>query len=200
MKVCLNLTNLLIFVFLFCAASFNFYLINFYLKYLPGDIYTNSIVASVAEFVSHITSGWVVIKIGPARGIGCSFFLATLSATVLALAGQGGWITPVAVLGGKFGTGSAFTMLYMSTLHYFPSRFMGRVFGVCNVSARFCTIGASMVAESASPTPESVIIIFCMLAAIATAFLRRPENKHSKALELARLAVHKLNETINFDT
>ena len=38
LKTCRNLTNLLIFVFLFCAASFNYYLLNFYLKYMPGSI------------------------------------------------------------------------------------------------------------------------------------------------------------------
>ena len=61
---CLNLTNLLIFVFLFSVASFDFYMINFYLKYIPGNIFINTLVsASSATIASYIT-GLIILKLG----------------------------------------------------------------------------------------------------------------------------------------
>lgn len=66
-------------------------------------------------------------------------------------------------------------MVYMCTLQYFPSRFLGTVFGVCNVTARAITIMSPMVAEAAQPTPVLTIILTCLGAVIATRFLKVPD-------------------------
>jgi len=109
---------LLIFVFLFCAASFNYYLLNFFLKYMKGDIFTNSIVSSIAEAVAHATAGVIVLKVGAINGLCFSNALAASSAAFLWIATVYNWLdaVPFCILAGKFGTGAAFCMLYMSTL------------------------------------------------------------------------------------
>ena len=172
------MTNLLIFVFLFSSASFNYYLLNFFLKYVPGDIFTNSIISSVSEAIAHGIAGWIVLKVGPVNGLTFSFFLAAASAAILWYCEASDNLGPVpfSVLAGKFGTGAAFAMLYMSTLHFFPNRFMGRVFGTCNVTARFVTITSSMIAEAPQPTPELIMFVSCLTAGILTRFLRRPRE------------------------
>ena len=189
-----NLTNWLIFVYLFCAASFNYYLLNFYLKYMPGDLYTNSIVSSLSEAVAHILAGWIVTKVGPVNGLSFALFLATLSAFSLWVCTAKDWLEPVpfTVLAAKFGTGGAFAMLYMSTLQFFPPRFLGRVFGTCNVTARFVTIMAPMIAEAPDPLPELIMIISCLIGAILARFLHKPSStdmpdvaRAEKAIELA---------------
>ena len=58
---------------------------------------------------------------------------------------------------------------------------MGRVFGTCNVTARAVTILAPMVAEAADPTPELIMVISCVIAAILTKFLRKPDQKANSA-------------------
>ena len=63
------MVNLLIFVYLFCAASFNYYLINFYMKYIPGNVYINTIVASLSEAISTFLSGLIVKLLGPRNAI-----------------------------------------------------------------------------------------------------------------------------------
>ena len=62
----------------------------------------------------------------------------------------------------------------MCTLQFFPSQFLGTVFGVCNVTARSITILSPMVAEADHPIPEVLIIATCLGAAILTRFLRTP--------------------------
>ena len=143
---------------------------------MPGSIYTNSIVSSFSETVAHWMAGCIVLKFGSVNGLTAANALAAFSAVALWASTANDWTgpIPVTVLAAKFGTGSAFAMLYMSTLYYFPDRFMGRVFGTCNVTARFVTIMAPMVAEAPSPTPELIMIVSCLLAAILTRFLRKP--------------------------
>ena len=115
---CTNLSNLLIFIYLFCAASFNYYLLNFFLKYLKGDVFTNSAVSSIAETIAHALAGVIVLKIGAIRGLFLSNTLSAVAATLLWISFVYDWtsIVPVGILAGKFGTGAAFCMLYMSTL------------------------------------------------------------------------------------
>lgn len=44
--------NLITTTALFVTSVFNFYLLNFYMKYVAGDFYVNAIVQSVATVVS----------------------------------------------------------------------------------------------------------------------------------------------------
>ena len=66
----------------------------------------------------------------------------------------------------------------MCSLQYFPSQFLGTVFGICNVTARSVTIMAPMVAEAAQPTPVLTIILTCLGAVVATRFLKVPEFRN----------------------
>ena len=79
-------------------------------------------------------------------------------------------------MGAKFGASAAFAMLYMSTISYFPSRFMGIVFGICNVTARAVTILAPMVAEAPVPTPEFSMVASCFVAAILSRFIIKSDE------------------------
>ena len=85
---------------------------------MPGDIFTNSIVSSVSEAIAHGVAGWIAVKIGATNGLMCAFTLAASSAALLwfAEATDATNLVPVSILAGKFGTGAAFAMLYMSTL------------------------------------------------------------------------------------
>ena len=42
------------------ACSFCYYLINFLIKYLPGDIFTNGYTTSAAEVASYVASGFLL--------------------------------------------------------------------------------------------------------------------------------------------
>ena len=174
----INLTNLLIFVYLFCAASFNYYLNNFYLKYIPGSIYLNTVVSSLAEWFSTLISGFIAIFLGSKNGFTASFAICSIAGIVLLICENNENAiasVPYIVLAAKFGISLAFTLLYMCTLIYFPSMFLGRVFGICNVTARALTILAPMVAEAEEPIPETTIFISCLAASILSRCLTIPQ-------------------------
>jgi hypothetical protein len=61
------------------TCSFSYYLINFYVKYLPGSIYTNQIVNSISESVSHGSAILVLKLFHIKRGYLFSFILCGFS-------------------------------------------------------------------------------------------------------------------------
>ena len=165
---------------------------------MPGDIFTNSIISSISETFGHGSGSCIALKLGPKSGMTFAFSIAAASAALLWLSNANEWLgpVPVSILAGKFGTGAAFAMLYMSTLQFFPNQYMGRVFGTCNVTARLMTVMSPMVAEAPDPTPELVMLASCAIAAILTRFLKRPkeldiadEAKAEQGIELAQHTV-----------
>ena len=53
-------TNMLILVTIWMTVSFSYFLINFQLKYLGGNIYVNAITTSLAEMVGKLSSSPVL--------------------------------------------------------------------------------------------------------------------------------------------
>lgn len=201
LKNCLNLGNLLIFVFLFSTASFNYYLINFYIKYIPGNIYTNTIASATADSIGNFLAGFVVLKLGAKNSLCTTLAICGVSGVFLFAAEAKDWLDaiPIIVLTAKFGIAAAFGMLYMSTLQYFPSEYMGTIFGICNVTARSITILSPMVAEASDPTPQMVIIVSCLLAAFFTQLLRTPAFKNIVDESKVDLALKK-HEKLQLET
>lgn len=56
--------NLAIMLYQFSAAVFAFYLLSFQLKYLPGDIYSNSIATTFAEIMGITLAGIMYRYVG----------------------------------------------------------------------------------------------------------------------------------------
>ena len=148
------------------------------MKYIPGNVFVNYIVASISEAVSVFVSGCMVNCLGARNAITLTNTIAGTATIVLWVAETKGWIeeVPAFILLAKFGVCSFFAMMYMSTLIYFPSRYLGAVFGLCNTAARATTILAPMVAELDTPIPELSFIMICLFSAVFSQFLKIPKN------------------------
>ena len=46
------------------ASSFTYYMVGFYIKYIPGDIFQNVIISSVSEALACLISGFIALVIG----------------------------------------------------------------------------------------------------------------------------------------
>ena len=123
-------------------------------------------------------SGLIVSLAGPRNSITLVNLLAAVATIGLWIAEVNEWLkeVPALILLAKFGVCAGFAMLYMSTLVYFPSHYLGAVFGICNTAARAVTILAPMVAELPTPIPELSVIITCVAGSVLTRFLKVPEG------------------------
>lgn len=60
-------------------ASFNFYLITFYLKSFPGNMYVNSMCFASADMIAYMSCGVVIKFFMIKQGLAFSFSLSLLS-------------------------------------------------------------------------------------------------------------------------
>ena len=119
------------------------------MKYIPGNTFINTIVAALAEGVSAMIAGFIVKSLGPTNSFTLANLMGAVATIFLWVAEIHDQISeiPVLILLAKFGVCAFFSMLYSNTLVYFPSRYLGAVFGIYNTVARAVTILSPMVAE-----------------------------------------------------
>lgn len=68
------------------ACNFVYYLINFYVKYLPGDIYTIQIVNSLAESFSQLFPLFIGRYVSNKKGFAISYFGAGIACFAVMIA------------------------------------------------------------------------------------------------------------------
>lgn len=76
--------NLVMMIFVWVSASFTFYLLNFLVKYMPGDIYFNSIISGLSCFAMLI-EGWLQDKLGAKGGMITSYVITAIATLCLCL-------------------------------------------------------------------------------------------------------------------
>jgi MFS-type transporter involved in bile tolerance (Atg22 family) len=157
---------LIILIFLWVATAFNYYLINFQLKYIDGDIYANSIVSSVSEVIAYLVCGALYEKIGAKVSFIGSFIIAIIGSIFLIIFDDEKYkaFVPIMVLGSKFGISSSFNAVYLAN-SIFPPIYATTTFGLCNFFARFASIVAPIIPEVfEKPFP---MVIFCIVSSAA---------------------------------
>ncbi len=176
--------NLIILLFLWVASAFDYYLINFQLKYIDGDIYVNTIVSSVSEVTAYIVSGALYQKIGPKISFVVSFIIGIIgSLFYIIFADNAKSFIPYMVLGSKFGISGSFNVVYLAN-GLFPPVYSSTTFGLCNFFARFASMLAPIFAEFPKPIPMT---IFCIMAGIAAgvSMLLRTNNRISRQMSFS---------------
>lgn len=179
------LLNLLIMAYMWIACSFCYYLINLYVKYLPGNIYQNSMSSGAAEALAYVTSGFLLNKFGVKRTFTGLLILSLFGGICIIFLGErvgGAWMS-VFVIAAKFGIAGGWTLVYCGTMIIFPTLFCGTAIGFCNFGARFMTIFAPQVAERPAPWPMIMFSAFVLLGIILIQFVRilsKPTNDNKK--------------------
>jgi hypothetical protein len=179
-------------IIVWVAASFTFYLLNFLVKYMPGDIYFNSVISGLS-CVAMLIEGFIQEKIGTKGGMVLSFAITCLSTGILCFFVHGTnqiMLYALILLLAKSGASLAFGFAYVIHIDLFPAHFVISSFGICNFFCRGLTIFAPIVAELPNPW---LPMIFLNLAAFggfgASSLLKKPkpaefeENKNDGLLD-----------------
>jgi len=117
------------------------------MKYLPGNVYDNSMVSSIADIVGTFMSLYFYDRFGIKWAyIGCLAFSIVGGFFILQMHDFCDWM-PVFVMFTKLGTAGTFNLCYISNNDLFPTLFTSTSLGICNFFARICTIGAPQIAE-----------------------------------------------------
>ena len=165
------LLNLILMVILWSVSSLNYYLITFFMKYIPGNLYVNTSVSTISELIAYVFSGFVYQTFGGKKAFIVSFALSATGGFLIAFIPAGGYLIATFVLIAKFGISFAFNLVYLITPTLFPTALTTTAFGVCNVFARFSTILSPILAEAPEPTPMLCYAFSSIAAMIASMFL-----------------------------
>ena len=166
------------------SCSFDYYLVSFYLKYIPGDVFINTAASSLADLTANISSIFIFNGLGSKVSFIGSFILAGVGGFCIGFLDKGGAAIAVFVLIAKFGVGLAFQLCYLAMTEYFPTEISGTTFGVVNIFCRFFTILSPLVAEAPGAWPMMIFTFMCAVALISSLFLRRAVPKVDKAADV----------------
>lgn len=150
--------NLAVMAYMWAACSFCFYMIIFYLKYLPGNIYNNSLSSGVADCIAVLIGGWLYSRIGIKKSFSLLFTISTIGGFIIIFLGDSATLLmPLFVVICKFGITGGFVIVYCSTVDMFPTLFCSTALGFCNFGARILSIAAPIIAESEPPLPMIIL-------------------------------------------
>ena len=166
-KVRRHLVNLIIMVVVWIASSFDYYLLNFQMKNIKGNIFLNTFASAISELPAIIISGFMYKKLGIKITLFSWFTLSFLGGICLLILGNSNEdLIPIFILLSKAGVTATFNMCYLANAQIFPAIFAGTAFGICNIGAKLTTILAPLMAEMVPPVP---MIMFCSTACMAAA-------------------------------
>lgn len=151
--------------FLWTASSFNYYLINFLLKSINGDVFINTTVSSASEIVAYILGGIAYQKVGIHLTLIVSFAVSCLGSIALLIWQENESAVPFMIMAARFGVSATFNICYLANAQLFPAIFAGTAFGICNIFAKTSTIIAPLLAEVRGRPP---MIVFCILTGSAS--------------------------------
>ncbi|XP_045499253.1 organic cation transporter protein-like [Colias croceus] len=165
--------------FCFFASSFVYYGLAVHSVLLPGNKYTNFILASISSFPGDLIALYTFNKYGRKIslqfGYVCSaFFLIVQSYSPDSIM----WLKIVLFLCGKLGVVVCFTGIYTYTLELFPTSVRGTLIGCGNTAARFGSMLAPLTPLLTTEFSALPAILFSSVALIAAALLTfTPETK-----------------------
>jgi len=160
------LANLVVITAIWMTTSFNYYLIQFQLKYFPGDVYVNGMIFSVCSIVALVASGYLYMKLGPKICFSACLLMMAITGYIILFFGYSAkspLVFPALVLSASFGAASCFNLVYIAHTSIFPALFAATAMGICNFFARLATMMAPLVAEMEGKT---AMVIFTILSSV----------------------------------
>ena len=157
--------NLFIYIWTWIVASFSYYLTYFFIKYLEGDVFTNTIGAALSEMTGYMLTGIIYERIGLKKSYVVHFLLGAIgSALYLSLAHLYPDLAPIILLFTVYGVSSSCMNNWLSN--------SSTTNGIASFFARFLNILVPQVAEVPQPVPMLVICLGGISAAIAASMLK----------------------------
>ena len=165
--------NLFIYIWTWIVASFSYYLTYFFIKYLEGDVFKNTIGAALSEMIGYMVTGVIYERLGLKISYVIFFLLGAIgSALYLFFVHQHPDLAPIILLFTVYGLSSNLMSNWLSNSRLFPVIYASTTNGIASFFARFLNILVPQVAELPQPVPMLVISIGGISAAIAATMLK----------------------------
>ena len=161
---------------LWLSSSYGYYLMQFQLKYVKGDLFLNGMFTAFSEMSAMIFSAIIFRIVGFKKALVISFMISIAAQSILILYQENGHsnlVFSILMLFSMFGVASALNLSWIGNNTLFPASMKATSFGICSVFARMFSMGAPLFAELKPVTISQFTFIgLCLTAAIASVFIR----------------------------
>ena len=76
--------NFCVLALMWTVSDINFYTINFFMPYVPGDVYLNTTYSTLSEIIANIASGVIFNKLGIKYSFILGYLLAAIGSLLIA--------------------------------------------------------------------------------------------------------------------
>lgn len=163
--------NLIGSTLLWSANAFNWYLMTFFLKYFPGNIFENSFCFALSDIVAFGLVGVVLKKTNVCTGLYIAFWVEFVGGVLFLNYHQDVNLVPVIICFCRVGATMAYNIGYVSPKELFPTLYIATVYGQVNVFAHLVACLGPIVAELAFPMPFVAYLSCMTLAVFATTMI-----------------------------
>ncbi len=157
-------TNLWAAILIYSEASFNFYLLNFYLKYFPGNIFQNSFYFACSDLTAFVLAGLFLQYTSMKTSIRIGAILGGTGGMLYLCLSDRLDLIPIMICLARVGQSIIFNTAIISVNRLFPITLVATAYGVVNFFAHLFACLSPFVAEIKNPFP---FIVFEALIGVA---------------------------------
>lgn len=164
--------NLIFACIVWTAAMFNFYLVTFYLKYFPGNIFVNSLWFALSDFASFVIAGTLLKKSNnPNRTLLASFSLSAIGSILYLIFYWELHLVPIFIIMSRMGNSMAFNTVYVTNNRFFPTKYLATTYGIVNFVSHLLAVAAPLLAEVSDPYPFTMFLLNSGIGIFCSYFL-----------------------------
>jgi MFS family permease len=151
----------------------NYYILAFYLKYFPGNIFWNSFTMAFSDICSYLLAGYVLKKVGLTKSIISSLLTAALGSILYLFFFSSVSVIPLFIILCRVGNSMLLNIVYVTNSTLFPTQFAASSFGILNFISHVSAVCAPLFAELPDPYPFFIYLINCVIAMVCSFFIRQ---------------------------
>ena len=147
------LTNLIFFTLLWSISFFDYYLLNFEIKYIPGNVHVNNLASGLSELISIYFPLFYLERFGIKLSLLMALLTMTVGGLFIVFLNSTGIMNALFVLIAKAGCSISMNICQLFPSIVFPSHLRARAYGFVELIARLVLIFCPLIVELEAPFP-----------------------------------------------
>lgn len=164
-------TNLWAAILIYSEASFNFYLLTFYLKYFPGNLFENSTYFACSDLLAFVLAGVFMQFTTMKTSIRIGAVIGAIGGLMYIFMSENLTLLPFMICMARVGQSIIFNTAIISVNRLFPTTLVATAYGVVNFFAHMIACLAPFVAEIKNPYPFLVFEVLLGIAIFSSFFI-----------------------------
>ena len=165
-------------------ATFGFYLLTFYLKYFPGNLFENAAIFAGSDLLAYVLSGIVLKCTRLCTAIRIASFIAGTGGILYLFVSDFTNFAPLVICLARVGMSMLYNICLISVNRLFQTQTVTTAYGIVNFCAHIFSCLAPMVAEIKNPYPFLVFDVLIIVGFVTSFYLTESSVIEAKRAQL----------------